>query len=76
MAEWVPLADQITWFQSLGNECAMGYNDSGNFWRFQWGPRGCGSMLEGFGSSYSALDAGEYLSDALAELREHLEEAL
>lgn len=31
-----------------GNEFAMGYDDSGCFWRFYYGSRGAGSMMEGW----------------------------
>jgi hypothetical protein len=31
-----------------GNEFAMGYDDSGCFWRFYYGRRGAGSMMEGW----------------------------
>jgi hypothetical protein len=31
-----------------GNEFSMGYDDSGCFWRFYYGSRGAGSMMEGW----------------------------
>jgi hypothetical protein len=31
-----------------GNEFAMGYDDSGCFWRFYYGNRGAGSMMDGW----------------------------
>lgn len=75
MGRYVPVADQVTWFQSLANECAIGWNDSGCFWHFAWGPRGAGNMMPDIGERFAALEAGEYLEDALAALREHVEAA-
>lgn len=31
-----------------GNEFSMGYDDSGCFWRFYYGNRGAGRMMEGW----------------------------
>ncbi len=50
-----------------GNEFAMGWSDSGCFWHFQYGGRGAGSMIEGFGETYSADDEDD-LDSAVAKL--------
>ena len=60
------VAELIQWISDRQNEWAIGYNDSGCFWRFKSGERGCGSMMEGFGHNYSSDDA-ESLVDALSE---------
>ena len=59
-------AELIEWISERQNEWAIGYDDSGCFWRFKSGERGCGSMMEGFGHNYSSNDA-ESLVDALSE---------
>ena len=65
---WLPtLPKLIKEIKSMVNEFAMGWNDSGCFWHFQYGQRGSGNMMEGFGERYDALDA-DTLEDALAEL--------
>lgn len=53
---------------TTGNEVAIGYDDSGCFWRFCWGNRGAGSMIVGdkFNSESSEL------SEALDEWLTHL----
>lgn len=54
-----------------GNEFAMGYNDSGCFWRFYYGNRGAGSMMEGWPSFISESDD---VYEALQEFIKHLED--
>lgn len=49
------------------NEWAQGWNDSGCFWQFQYGERGCGNMLEGFGEKFSALDVDDENSNTSSE---------
>lgn len=53
-----------------GNEFAMGYDDSGCFWRFYYGSRGAGSMMESWPSFNS--QSPEVL-DALQEFIDYLE---
>lgn len=54
------------------NEIAIGYNDSGSFWHFQYGPRGSGSMILDIGYTFAAHDA-ESLDEALDALLAHLQ---
>lgn len=54
------LGEKIKHLEEYGNEIAFGYNDSGSFWHFQYGPRGAGNMMEGFGKEISALDADDF----------------
>ncbi len=54
------LAEKVKRLQEASNEVAFGYNDSGCFWSMQYGERGCGSMLEGFGERIHALDADDF----------------
>jgi hypothetical protein len=55
------------------NEWAQGWNDSGCFYHFQYGPKGAGSMMKTpmFGNKFSALDS-ETEADARAEFLIHL----
>jgi hypothetical protein len=55
------------------NEWAQGWDDSGCFWRFQFGGRGCGSMMDGFGEKFDALEEHTE-ADARAALLIHLVE--
>lgn len=59
---------KIAQFAGMFNEVAIGYNDSGCFWHFCWGPRGAGSMMAG---DRFASDSDD-LSEALDELLAHL----
>jgi hypothetical protein len=49
------------------NELAMGWSDSGCYWRFQYGGRGCGSMMDGFGKKFQA-DSEDSIEDSVALL--------
>lgn len=40
------LGEKVDWIESLANEVAFGWDDSGCFWRLVMGGRGAGSMLE------------------------------
>lgn len=60
------LAEKIDLFENSANEVAFGWNDSGCFWHFHWGPRGTGDMMEGFGDRYDATEA-ETFEEALTE---------
>lgn len=53
-----------------GNEFAMGYDDSGCFWHFQYGIRGAGRMIDGCGDSFSSESAD--VQEALQEFINHL----
>jgi hypothetical protein len=52
-----------------GNEFAMGYDDSGCFWRFYYGNRGAGSMMAGWPQFNSESPEVE---EALDEYLSHL----
>ena len=65
------LADKIAFLENYSNEIAFGYNDSGCFWHFQYGPRGAGNMIEGIGETFSALDADNF-EEAVDAFLEHL----
>lgn len=53
-----------------GNEFAMGYDDSGCFWRFYYGSRGAGTMMEGWPSFNSESPE---VHEALGEFIKHME---
>lgn len=55
-----------------GNEFAMGYDDSGCFWRFYYGSRGAGSMMEGW-PQFNSKSAD--VEEALQEFIEYLKKA-
>lgn len=68
--EWIAvptLSELIEAVKNKVNELAIGWNDSGCFWHFQYGERGSGNMMEGFGEKYSALDS-DTLEEAIANL--------
>lgn len=65
------LAEKIEVFRGRFNEVAFGWNDSGCFWHFRYGPRGSGNMMDGFGRTFSAVDA-ETFEEALDALLAHL----
>lgn len=69
------LAEKIEWIREQFNEVAFGWNDSGCFWHFRYGPRGAGDMMEGFGQKFDALDA-ESFEEAVDHLLEHLRRQL
>lgn len=50
------LAEKIEMIQQYGNEVAFGYSDSGCCWTMQYGPRGCGSMMDDFGDEITATE--------------------
>ena len=54
-------------------EWAQGWNNSGCFWHFEFGPSGSGLMIEGIGDRFDALVA-ESEADARAFLLIHLRE--
>ena len=58
------IAQCIELLNNKTNEMAMGYNNSGCFWRVVIGPNGTGAMIEGFGKEFADYDSGE-LIDAL-----------
>ena len=74
-----PTASEL--MQKIGsafNEWSMGYDDSGCYYRFFYGGRGAGGMVEGCGGSFSVLDLGgedepeNTPTNALAKLALHL----
>jgi hypothetical protein len=67
----VTLSEKVELLAQQANEVAFGYNDSGCFWTFHWGPRGTGSMLPGFGQSHPALEADTF-EEAVDEFLKHL----
>lgn len=74
------LAEKIEKFRHMGNEVAIGWNDSGCFWHFQWGPRGAGNMMDtdkGFGQRFHATEAEDCsLEAALDALFDYVENAV
>lgn len=74
-----PIASEL--MERIGNafnEWSMGYDDSGCYYRFFYGGRGAGGMVEGCGGSFSVLDLGgenepeNTPTNALAKLALHL----
>jgi hypothetical protein len=63
------LKEKIQLLQDRFNEIAFGYDDSGCFWHFQYGPRGAGGMMDGVGEKYEALDADDFEEAVDAFLR-------
>lgn len=52
----------------LGNEMAVGWNDSGCFWHVRVGGRGTGNMMDGFGERFEGFDLEDgSLVETLAE---------
>jgi len=66
------LAEKINWLESQSNEIAFGYDDSGCFWRIQYGPRGCGGMMENFGQKFCS--ESDVFEEAIDEFIAHLGE--
>ena len=67
------LKEKIDWLWKFGNEIAFGYNDSGDYWHFHYGPRGTGNMIDGFGNdlasdTYNFEDAVDDFIQQLAGL--------
>lgn len=50
---------------NMCNEWSQGWNDSGCFWQFQYGNKGCGNMIEGIGDRFCAEENTE--ADARAK---------
>jgi len=57
------------------NEQAIGWNDSGCFWHVHIGPKGTGSMFEGFGEMFANLDDGELIRALWDAVKACLKEA-
>lgn len=61
------LLEQV--IEASGNEFSMGYDDSNCFWRFYYGNRGAGSMMDGWPSFNSeSADVREALQEFLQTL--------
>ena len=67
------LGEKIDLLKSGFKEVAFGYNDSGSFWHFQYGPRGAGDMMQGFGKKFCAVETEtDQLEEAVDALLEKL----
>lgn len=64
------LADKINALLIRHNEVAFGWDDCGCFWRFHYGPRGSGAMIDGIGHKFSSapVDFEEAVDEFLAHL--------
>lgn len=51
------------------NEWSQGWDDSGCIWKFQFGERGCGSMIQGFGRNFYATEMEDDWENSEANAR-------
>lgn len=65
------VGEKIERLESTFKEVAIGYNDSGCFWHFQYGGRGAGNMIAGIGERFNGY-TGDSLDAALDSLLAHL----
>jgi hypothetical protein len=64
------LAEKMELIEDSFREFAIGWNNSGCFYHFQYGPSGCGNMMEGFGKKFNAHDA-ETFEEAIDQFIAH-----